>query len=181
MALHVGIADSSIYAPSQWEPAASLAIKTGIPEAVIIEKFGLRGKHIAAADEHASDLAVKAARPILARIDPQRVGAVIYFGSPYKDYPVWMASAKIAHELGCQSACAFEVQNVSCGLPTALKVAKGLFAEDESLEYVLLAGGCRESHTTAIPVLGSCSTSVTVGSPSCCSGAGQTGCWPATS
>lgn len=146
MALQVGIADTAVYAPQRWEPAASLSAKTGIPESVIMEKFGLKGKHIAAPDEHASDLAVKAARPILARHDPDQVGAVIYFGSPYKDYPVWMASAKIAHELGCRKAFAFEVGNVSCGLPTALKVAKGLFAEDPGLDQVLLAGGCRESH-----------------------------------
>lgn len=146
MSMHVGIAATSIYAPEQWASAATLAEQTGIPEQVIIEKFGLRGKHIAAPDEHATDLAIKAARPILERFDPAQVGGVIYFGSPFKEYPVWVGAARIAHELGCSNAFAFEVMNVSCGLPTALKVAKGLFAEDEGLEYLLLAGGCRESH-----------------------------------
>ena len=38
----------------------------GIPEDVLVEKFGLRGKHVAAEDEHASDLSVKAAERLLA-------------------------------------------------------------------------------------------------------------------
>lgn len=146
MRQQAGILATSVYAPAQWESADSLAGKAGIPAAVIIEKFGLRGKHIAAPDEHATDLAIKAARPLFADFDPAKVGAVIYFGSPYKDFPVWVGAARIAHELGCSNAFAFEVMNVSCGLPTALKVARGLFAEDDSLAYILLAGGCRESH-----------------------------------
>lgn len=144
--MSVGIRATSIYAPKAWESAASLSAKTGIPESVIIEKFGLKGKHIAAPDEHAMDLAIKAARPLFDAFDPAKVGAVIYYGSPFKEYPVWVGATKIAHELGCVNAFAFEVMNVSCGLITALKVAKGLFAEDETLQYVLLAGGCRESH-----------------------------------
>lgn len=144
--MSVGIRATSIYAPSTWESAASLAAKTGIPESVIVQKFGLKGKHVAAPDEHAMDLAIKAARPLFDAFDAAQVGAVIYFGSPFKEYPVWVGATRIAHELGCKGAFAFEVMNVSCGLITALKVAKGLFAEDPSLQYILLAGGCRESH-----------------------------------
>ena len=41
---------------------------------MIVEKFGLRGKHIAAEDEHVSDLSVRAAEALLeeAGIDPRR-------------------------------------------------------------------------------------------------------------
>ena len=42
--------------------AAEIAAESGIPEQVIVEKFGLRGKHIAAPDEHVSDLSVAAAQ-----------------------------------------------------------------------------------------------------------------------
>ena len=52
--------------------AAEIGAASGIPESVIVEKFGLRGKHIAAADEHVSDLAVAAASRLLEEqeIDP---------------------------------------------------------------------------------------------------------------
>ena len=45
---------------------------SGIPEQVIVEKFGLRGKHIAAPDEHVSDLSVAAARALLDETAPIR-------------------------------------------------------------------------------------------------------------
>ena len=41
--------------------AAEISDASGIPEQVLVEKFGLRGKHIAAPDEHVSDLCVSAA------------------------------------------------------------------------------------------------------------------------
>ena len=45
-----------------------LISKTGIPENVIIEKFGLYEKHVADETMHASDLAIAAAKPILLQI-----------------------------------------------------------------------------------------------------------------
>ena len=45
--------------------AAEVGAASGIPESVIVEKFGLRGKHVAAEDEHVSDLAVAAGRRLL--------------------------------------------------------------------------------------------------------------------
>ena len=52
--------------------AAEIGARSGIPEHVIVEKFGLRDKHIAAADEHVSDLSVEAAEELLAEagVDP---------------------------------------------------------------------------------------------------------------
>ena len=56
----VGLLATASYLPERWLTAAEIAALSGIPEQVIVEKFGLRGKHIAAADEHVSDLSVKA-------------------------------------------------------------------------------------------------------------------------
>ena len=58
----VGLAATATYLPERWMSAAEIAEASGIPEQVILEKFGLRGKHIAAADEHVSDMSVAAAR-----------------------------------------------------------------------------------------------------------------------
>ena len=57
----ISLAATASYLPEQWMPAAEVAARSGIPERVIVEKFGLRGKHIAAEDEHVSDLSVSAA------------------------------------------------------------------------------------------------------------------------
>ena len=69
---------------------------------MIVEKFGLRGKHIAAADEHVSDLSVAAAARCSASTASTRatIDVVMYYGSMWKDYPVWQAAPWIAHRLG---------------------------------------------------------------------------------
>lgn len=143
----IGIQATSIYEPADRETAAELAIKTGIPAEVITGKFGLYEKRIASNGEHASDLAIAAGRKILETIDPLEVDVVIYFGSPYKDYPIWTASSKIQYELGMRNAYAFEIMNVSSCFPIAVKVAKDMIQSDESINHILLVGGSKESMT----------------------------------
>ncbi|MGR5880569.1 hypothetical protein ACT7DO_27885 [Bacillus pacificus] len=50
------------------ETAVDLSKKTGIPEHIIIEKFGLYEKHVADETMHASDLAIAAAKSILSQV-----------------------------------------------------------------------------------------------------------------
>ena len=61
----IGLAATAAYLPEHWMTAAEIAAASSIPEQVILEKFGLRGKHIAAADEHVSDMSVEAASRVL--------------------------------------------------------------------------------------------------------------------
>lgn len=87
---------------------------------MIERKFGLRGKHIAALDEHVSDLAVKAAEPLIAEHGAD-VGAVVYFGSAHKDYYLWSCAPKVQHALGLVGAFAFELMATSACAPIALR------------------------------------------------------------
>lgn len=145
MTVKVGIEETSVYFPQQIETAADLAVKSGIPEQVIIEKFGLFEKHVADHTMHASDLAIAAAKPIVEKVDPLSIDVVIYFGSPHKDYYVWSSAPKISHELGTKNAYAFELMNVSSCFPIALKVAKDMIRSDATINNILLVGGCKES------------------------------------
>ncbi len=144
----IGIAATASYLPERWMTAAEVAEASGIPEPVLVEKFGLRGKHIAAADEHVSDMAVSAAFRLLDErsIDPDTVDCVLYFGSMWKDYAVWQAAPWIAHRLGCSRAFAVEYDNVSMGTPVALRVARALLAAEDELRTILCVGACRESY-----------------------------------
>lgn len=144
----IGIDGIAHYLPEHWMTAADLSDLSEIPEGVITEKFGLRGKHIAASDEHAGDLAVAAGQRLLDELalDPRSIDAVIYFGSTWKEYPVWQASPKIANALGCRKAFALELDYVSCGTPVALRVARDLMLAELDLRKVLLVAGCRESY-----------------------------------
>ncbi|MDX6410980.1 MAG: 3-oxoacyl-[acyl-carrier-protein] synthase, partial [Gaiellaceae bacterium] len=144
----VSLAATAAYLPERWMPAAELAVASGIPEDVLVEKFGLRGKHIAAEGEHVSDLSVTAAERLLAEqdIDPASIDVVMYFGSMWKDYAVWQAAPWIAHRLGCVNAYAVEYDNVSCGTPVALRVARDMLVAEPELRNVLVVAACRESY-----------------------------------
>jgi 3-oxoacyl-[acyl-carrier-protein] synthase-3 len=129
-------------------PAAEVAAASGIPDGVIREKFGLLGKHIAAPDEHVSDLAVAAGRKLLHEgdLDPASIDVVLYYGSTWKDYAVWQAAPWIAHRLGCTRAYAVEYDNVSMGTPVALRVARALLVAEPEWRTALLVAACRESY-----------------------------------
>ena len=144
----VGIAATASYLPERWMPAAEVAAASGIPEEVVVERFGLRGKHIAAVDEHVTDLSVAAGGRALADggLEPEDVDVVVYFGSTWKEWPVWQAAPWIAHRLGCVNAWALELDYVSCGAPVALRVCRDLLVAEPHLRSVLAVGACRESY-----------------------------------
>ena len=144
----VGLLATAHHLPERVMTAAEVAAASGIPETVVVEKFGLSGKHVAADDEHVSDLAVAAAGRLLEDhdIDPASIGALVYYGSTWKDYAVWQAAPWIAHRLGCVNAVALEYANVSCGGPMALRLARNYLVGDDGLRSLLLVGASRESY-----------------------------------
>lgn len=144
----MGIAATATYLPRRWMPAAEIAAAADLPEWVIRDKFGLRGKHVAADDEHASDLAVSAGEALFAGhdVDPGDVDAVVYFGSTWKDHAVWHAAPHIAERLGCRRAFALELDYVSCGAPVALRVCRDMLVAEPDLHTVLAVAGSRESY-----------------------------------
>jgi len=144
----VGLAATAAYLPERWMTAAEIADASDIPEDVIVQKFGLRGKHIAAPDEHVSDLAVSAGARLFedSDIDPGAIDVVMYYGSMWKDYAVWQAAPWIAHRLGCTRAFAIEFDNVSMGTPLALRVAKALLVAERDWRSALLVAASRESY-----------------------------------
>ncbi|HEV3479083.1 MAG TPA: 3-oxoacyl-ACP synthase [Gaiellaceae bacterium] len=144
----VGIPAVASYLPERWMPASEVASASGIPEQVVVERFGLRGKHIAAVDEHVTDLSVAAGERVLeaAGLEPADVDVVAYFGSSWKEWPVWQAAPWIAHRLGCANAWALELDYVSCGAPVALRVCRDLLVAEPEVRSVLIVGACRESY-----------------------------------
>ncbi|MBA3875922.1 MAG: 3-ketoacyl-ACP synthase [Anaerolinea sp.] len=136
------------YLPERWMPAAEVAALSGIPEQILIDRFGLRGKHIAAPDEHVSDMAVSAAKKLLDEfeVDPESLDAVVYFGSSFKDYQIWQAAPHIAHRLGARGAFALELDYMSCGAPVAVRVIRDLLRAEPELSRVLAVAASRESY-----------------------------------
>jgi 3-oxoacyl-[acyl-carrier-protein] synthase III len=144
----VGLVATASYLPERWMTAAEVAERSGIPERVIVEKFGLRGKHIAAPDEHVSDLSVRAIERLFEETgtDPEEIDVVMYYGSMWRDYPVWQVAPYIAHRVRATNAFAVEYANVSHGTSIALRIARDLLRAEDELKTVLVVAACRESY-----------------------------------
>ena len=144
----VGLAATAAYLPERWMTAEEIGAAADIPAWVIEEKFGLRGKHVAADDEHVSDMSVAAASALLEEqdVDPASLGAVVYYGSTWKDRAVWQAAPHVAHRLGATNAFALELDYVSCGTPVAMRVCRDLLVAEPDVGSVLAVAACRESH-----------------------------------
>ena len=144
----VGLAATAAHLPERVMTAAEVGVASGIPERVIVDKFGLRGKHVAAPGEHVSDLSLNAARALFAEhgVEPASVDVVMYYGSTWKDYAVWQVSPLLAHELGCTNAVALEFDHVSHGTPMALRLARDLLRAEDDLRTILIVAACRESY-----------------------------------
>jgi 3-oxoacyl-[acyl-carrier-protein] synthase III len=142
----VGLAGLGVYLPAQVETSSGIARKTGIPVEIVEEKMGLRQKHIAAPDEHVSDMALAASRAALQGFNPAELDAVIYFGSQYKDFPVWSCACKLQYELGAHRAFATEIMSLCASFTVALRMVKGMMLAEDGLNNVLLAVASKESY-----------------------------------
>ncbi len=82
MTVPIGIVGIGTYFPPRIQTAAELVQSTGIPEVVLIEKLGIRQRHIAE-NETVTDMATHAANKALAQasIEGKEVDLVVYHGS----------------------------------------------------------------------------------------------------
>ncbi|WP_254278760.1 3-oxoacyl-ACP synthase [Haloarcula marina] len=140
------------YLPEATMTGAEIAERSGIPEAVVTEKMGVRRKYVCPPDgDHPSEMCVTAAEAALRDAGPDdsalpttALDAVRYHGSEFKDYVVWNAAAAVAHKLGADGAAATESYALCAGLPVAMREAKALLDADPGIDSLLLVAASRE-------------------------------------
>jgi 3-oxoacyl-[acyl-carrier-protein] synthase III len=140
-----GITGIATYVPEGRMTPEQLSEATGIPAAVVRDKLGLRGRVVPGPDDQPTAMAVTAARAALERAGrtPEDVDVLICITEEHKEYPVWTAGIKLAHDLGAHRAYAFDVGQ-KCGTSVlALKLARDQLAADPEVDVVLIAGGYR--------------------------------------
>src|SRR5690242_2658266 len=95
-----------IYLPQRFHTAADIAAASGLPETVVRDKLGITRKTVPGADDHTNAMGVHAARSALADagIGAEAVDVVISITEEHKEFPVWTAGIKTAHELGATRA-----------------------------------------------------------------------------
>src|SRR3954447_8489652 len=141
----IGIAGVGTYIPEGYITGAEIARLTGIPEDVIINKFGLVRKTVAGPDDHTNYMALRASQDALtnAGIHPDDIDLVLCTTEEYKEYPLWTAGIRLAYDLGATRAWALDVQMRCSTTIAALKMAKALMLTDPEVNIVLIAGGYR--------------------------------------
>jgi 3-oxoacyl-[acyl-carrier-protein] synthase-3 len=142
----VGLTGYGTYVPEGTITGAEIAERSTIPEAVVVEKMGLRRKHVCPPDDdHVTDMGVAAAREALsdAGIDAADLDLVLYHGSEYKDYVVWSAAAAIADRLGAEGAYAQEAYGLCAGAPLAIRATAAQLRTGD-LDRALLVAASRE-------------------------------------
>lgn len=140
-----GLTGVGVYLPEGRVTASDIAAASGLPEWVVTDKLGLRAKPKPGADDHPTLMGVRAAEEALERagVDAADVDVVISMTEEYKDYPVWTAGIKLAHDLGATRAYAYDLGQ-KCGTGVlALKQARDLIRADEHVHTVVVAGGYR--------------------------------------
>ena len=141
----IGVTGIAAYVPEGRLSAADLAAASGVPEWVVREKMGITQRVLPGEDDHPTAMGVWAAERALAQagVRPEDVDVVVSITEEYKEYPVWTAGIKLAHELGATDAYAYDLGQ-KCGTGVlALKQARDLLKSDEHVNTVLIAGGYR--------------------------------------
>lgn len=93
----------------------------------IVQRSGIRERHIAADDETAADLAIKAAREALINAELSGAdidGVIVATSTPDTTFP--SVAVKVQAALGCKHGPTFDVQAVCSGFLYALSVADSM-------------------------------------------------------
>ena len=121
------IAGTGSYLPAQVLANADLAARVDTTDAWIVERTGIRQRHIAADGETTSDLAVAAARQALdmAGMAPDAIDLVIV-ATATADQTFPACATVVQHKLGMTRGVAFDIAAVCSGFLFALSVADAM-------------------------------------------------------
>jgi 3-oxoacyl-[acyl-carrier-protein] synthase-3 len=112
------------YLPEQVVTNAQLAARIDTSDEWIVQRTGIRERHVAAEGEFTSHLAIKAAQAALANagIDAQSIELIVLATStPDNTFPA--AAVAVQHGLGINHGAAFDLQAVCSGFVFALATA----------------------------------------------------------
>jgi 3-oxoacyl-[acyl-carrier-protein] synthase III len=125
--MRVGVLGTGSALPAQVVTNADLADRIDTSDEWIIERTGIRQRHIAGEGETTASLAIAAARAALedAGVDASTIGLIVLAtATPDNTFPA--TATKVQHALGCNGGVAFDVAAVCSGFLYALTTADSL-------------------------------------------------------
>ena len=144
----MGIVSTGTYFPDTYVTAKDIAGESGLPEWVVREKLGIERKFVADPKVHPNEMAVRAAKKAIAKagIDPMEIDVVLGTTEEWREYLLWTTAIDIAYEVGAKNAWGIDVHTRCATTIAAMQLARGLMADDPSINTVLIAGGYATSH-----------------------------------
>src|SRR5210317_1874286 len=144
----MGIVSTGTWFPETYVTAAEIAEQSGLPEWVVREKLGIERKYVADPEVHPNEMALRAAQTAIARagIDPAEIDVILGTTEEWREYLLWTTAIDLAHELGARNAWGIDVHTRCATTIAALQLARGLMADDPSINTILIAGGYATSH-----------------------------------
>jgi 3-oxoacyl-[acyl-carrier-protein] synthase III len=142
------IAGTGSYAPAKVLTNADLEKMVETNDQWIVERTGIRERHVAGPDEATSDLALEAARRALAdaKLAPEDVELIVV-GTIPPDYPFPAVAAVLQGKLGNKKAFAFDVSAACAGSLYAFSIADRYVASG-ALKNALVVGADTLSRIT---------------------------------
>jgi 3-oxoacyl-[acyl-carrier-protein] synthase III len=142
------IAGTGSYAPAKVLTNADLEKMVETNDQWIVERTGIRERHVAGPDEATSDLALEAARRALAdaKLAPEDVELIVV-GTITPDYPFPAVAAVLQGKLGNKKAFAFDVSAACAGSLYAFSIADRYVASG-ALKNALVVGADTLSRIT---------------------------------
>ncbi len=130
--MFIHVAGTGSYLPKRVMTNEELAKKIDTSDEWIVSHTGIRARHLAADDESASTLGIKAAQIALAdaNVKPEELGLIVLATSS-PDYIAFPATACIVQDaIGAKNALAFDISAGCTGFVTALDIARGMMQND---------------------------------------------------
>lgn len=134
------ISGSGAYLPERIVTNDELAERLDTSDEWIVGRTGIRQRHIAAADELTSDLAIRASKEALATAGLEGAEIdVIVLATSTPDQTMPATAAKVQAAIGMQNGFAFDIQAVCSGFIYALAVADNFIRAGQA-ERALVIG-----------------------------------------
>src|SRR5207253_7736742 len=133
------IAGTGSYVPAKVLTNADLERTVATSDKWIVERTGIRERHVAGPGEACSDLAVKAAERALTAAGVSAADLdLILLATCTGDYPIPATACLIQHQLGATRAAACDLSAACCGFVYALSVADAYVKT--GMRHVLIVG-----------------------------------------
>ena len=144
----MGIVSTGTYFPDTYVTAEEIARQSGLPEWVVREKLGIERKYVADPEIHPNEMALRAAKKAIesAGIDPLEIDVVLGTTEEWREYLLWTTAIDLAHKLGAKNAWGIDVHTRCATTIAAMQMARGLMADDPSINTILICGGYATSH-----------------------------------